>query len=126
MPLLLVSPLAKRNYVDHTLTDQSSVLRFIEDNWLSGERIQPGGSFDTIAGPLDNMFNFDDRDDEGRASWFSTRRRASWSRPPRATTAIDTMALLCCGGADSNSPQHLPRSVQNLGCFRKPRRGSPE
>ena len=65
MPLLLVSPLAKRNYVDHTLTDQSSVLRFIEDNWLSGERIQPGGSFDTIAGPLDNVFNFDDRDDEG-------------------------------------------------------------
>jgi phospholipase C len=37
------------------------VLRFIEDNWLSGERIQPGGSFDTIAGPLDNMFDFDDR-----------------------------------------------------------------
>src|SRR5262249_7803699 len=45
MPLLVISPFAKRNFVDHTLTDQSSVLRFIEDNWLSGERIQPGGSF---------------------------------------------------------------------------------
>jgi phospholipase C len=65
MPLLVVSPFAKRNHVDHTLTDQTSVLRFIEDNWLSGERIQPGGSFDTIAGPLDNMFNFNDRDDDG-------------------------------------------------------------
>jgi phospholipase C len=65
MPLLVVSPFAKRNYVDHTLTDQSSVLRFIEDNWLSGARIQPGGSFDTIAGPLDNLFNFDDRDEGG-------------------------------------------------------------
>jgi phospholipase C len=65
MPLLVVSPFAKRNYVDHTLTDQTSVLRFVEDNWLSGERIQPGGSFDTIAGPLNNMFNFDDRDDDG-------------------------------------------------------------
>jgi phospholipase C len=64
MPLLVVSPFAKRNYVDHILTDQSSVLRFIEGNWLSGQRIQPGGSFDTIAGPLDNMFNFDDRNDE--------------------------------------------------------------
>jgi phospholipase C len=63
MPLLVVSPFAKRNYVDHTLTDQSSVLRFIEDNWLSGERIQRGGSFDTIAGPLNNMFDFDNRDD---------------------------------------------------------------
>jgi phospholipase C len=59
IPLLVVSPFAKVNYVDHTLTDQSSVLRFIEDNWLSGQRIQPGGSFDTIAGPLNNMFDFD-------------------------------------------------------------------
>jgi phospholipase C len=65
LPLLVVSPFAKRNHVDHTLTDQSSVLRFIEDNWLSGERIQPGGSFDTIAGPLDNMFDFDDRNEDG-------------------------------------------------------------
>lgn len=58
MPLLVVSPYAKHNYIDHTLTDQSSLLRFIEDNWLHGERIQPGGSFDTIAGPIDNMFTF--------------------------------------------------------------------
>jgi phospholipase C len=65
-PLLVISPFAKVNHVDHTLTDQSSVLRFIEDNWLSGERIQPGGSFDTIAGPLNNMFDFD-RHEEGEA-----------------------------------------------------------
>jgi phospholipase C len=65
LPLLVVSPFAKRDYVDHTLTDQSSVLRFIEDNWLQGQRIQPGGSFDTIAGPLNNMFDFDDRDEGG-------------------------------------------------------------
>jgi phospholipase C len=55
IPLLVVSPLAKKNYVDHTLVDQSSVLRFIEDNWLAGARVQPGGSFDTIAGTLQNM-----------------------------------------------------------------------
>jgi phospholipase C len=58
IPLLVVSPFAKKNYIDHTLTDQSSVLRFVEDNWLAGERIQTGGSFDTIAGPIDNMFQF--------------------------------------------------------------------
>jgi len=63
MPLLVVSPFAKRNFVDHTLTDQSSVLRFIEDNWLDGERIQPNGSFDTIAGRLDHMFDFDRHDE---------------------------------------------------------------
>jgi hypothetical protein len=63
---LAVSPFAKRNFIDHTLTDQTSVLRFIEDNWLKGERIQPGGSFDTIAGPLNNMFDFDRRDEGPR------------------------------------------------------------
>jgi phospholipase C len=57
LPLLVISPYAKSNFVDHSITDQSSILRFIEDNWLNGERIQ--GSFDAIAGPLDNMFNFD-------------------------------------------------------------------
>ena len=59
MPLLVISPFAKTNYVDHTLTDQSSVIKFVEDNWLAGQRIQKGGSFDTIAGPLNNMFDFD-------------------------------------------------------------------
>ncbi len=66
MPLLVISPFAKTNYVDHTLTDQSSVLKFVEDNWLAGQRIQPGGSFDTIAGPLTNMFDFD-HDERGEA-----------------------------------------------------------
>jgi phospholipase C len=58
IPLIVVSPFAKSNYVDHTLTDQTSILRFIEDNWLFGERVQPDGSFDTIAGPINNMFDF--------------------------------------------------------------------
>ena len=66
MPLLVVSPFARKNHIDHTLTDQSSVLRFVEDNWLDRERIQPGGSMDTIAGPLDNMFDFRDRDEQPR------------------------------------------------------------
>jgi phospholipase C len=57
LPLLIVSPYAKRNYVDHTLTDQTSILRFIEDNWLQGKRVGEG-SFDEIAGPLDGMFDF--------------------------------------------------------------------
>ena len=56
LPLLLISPYAKQNYVDHTLTDQSSILRFVEDNWLGGQRIQ--GSFDSRAGSLETMFDF--------------------------------------------------------------------
>jgi phospholipase C len=57
-PFLIVSPFAKWNHVDHRLIDQSSVIRFIEDNWLYGKRIQPGGSFDTIAGSLEGLFDF--------------------------------------------------------------------
>jgi phospholipase C len=56
-PLLVISPWARRNFVDHSITDQSSVLRFIEDNWLNGERIR--GSFDAFAGTLNGMFHFD-------------------------------------------------------------------
>jgi phospholipase C len=58
IPLMVISPYAKANYVDHTLTDQTSVLRFIEDNWLKSARVQTGGSFDTIAGSISNMFDF--------------------------------------------------------------------
>ncbi|MGH3773768.1 MAG: phospholipase C [Pseudonocardiaceae bacterium] len=60
LPLLVISPFAKRNFVDHTVTDQTSILRFIEDNWLSGQRIG-GGSFDALAGPLTPMFDFHHR-----------------------------------------------------------------
>ena len=39
------------------MTDQTSVLRFVEDNWLGGERIGEG-TFDALAGPINNMFDF--------------------------------------------------------------------
>lgn len=64
MPLVVISPLARRNFVDHTLTDQSSVLRFIEDNWETGRL--GGGSYDRIAGSLLNMFDFDERGEDRR------------------------------------------------------------
>jgi phospholipase C len=60
LPLLVISPFAKQNFVDHTVTDQTSILRFIEDNWLGGQRIG-GGSFDSLAGPLTGMFDFPHR-----------------------------------------------------------------
>ncbi|HEV2547081.1 MAG TPA: alkaline phosphatase family protein [Stellaceae bacterium] len=77
--LNMLSPWAKVNYVDHSLTDLSSLLRFIEDNWdlnyidgpathdpANGLRT-PGfalapekQSFDVVTGSFDNMFDFDD------------------------------------------------------------------
>jgi phospholipase C len=62
LPLLVVAPYARHNFVDHTMTDQSSIVRFIEDNWLGGQRIP--GSFDAIAGPLNNMFDFNQGQDD--------------------------------------------------------------
>jgi phospholipase C len=63
-PLLVISPFARSNFVDHAITSQASILRFIEDNWGLG-RIGDQ-SFDAIAGPLTTMFDFSgDRDDHG-------------------------------------------------------------
>ena len=55
IPLLVISPYAKVNFVDHSITDLSSILRFIEDNWGLG-RIG-NQSFDVKAGLINNMFD---------------------------------------------------------------------
>jgi phospholipase C len=57
LPYIVISPYAKPNYVDHTTLDQTSTIRFIEDNWLAGKRIG-NGSFDAIAGSIDSMFEW--------------------------------------------------------------------
>ena len=59
LPLLVISPFAKVNFVDHRVTDQSSILRFIEDNWELGRLGDQ--SFDEQAGSLWNLFNFSAR-----------------------------------------------------------------
>jgi phospholipase C len=56
LPLEVISPYSKVNFVDHTRTDQTSVLSFIEDNWFTGKI--GDHSFDTRSGGLWNMFNF--------------------------------------------------------------------
>jgi phospholipase C len=58
LPLLVISPFAKQNFIDHRTTDQASILRFIEDNWDLG-RIG-GDSSDVKSGSLMGMFDFDD------------------------------------------------------------------
>ena len=57
LPLLVASPWSKRNFVDHSVTDQTSVIHFIEDNWLGGQRIG-NGSFDGIANSIVQMLDF--------------------------------------------------------------------
>jgi phospholipase C len=56
LPLLLISPFAKQNHVDSTLTDTTPILRFSEDNWNLGRLGDQ--SFDAMAGSILNLFNF--------------------------------------------------------------------
>jgi phospholipase C len=57
IPMMVISPYARQNFVDHSLTDNSSIIRFVEDNWLGGQRIGHG-SFDTVTNSIASMFNF--------------------------------------------------------------------
>jgi phospholipase C len=69
LPFLVISPWARENYIDHTVIDQASSLRFIEDNWqlgtIDGTTLPSGQSlgsfsFDQLAGSIMSMFDFDD------------------------------------------------------------------
>ena len=51
LPMLVISPWTRQNYVSGKLTNTVSVTKFIEDNWLRGQRIGDG-SFDAISGSL--------------------------------------------------------------------------
>jgi phospholipase C len=57
LPFLVVSPWSRSNFVDNTLIDQSSVLKFIEQNWSLPAL--GNGATDAAAGSLMSMFNFD-------------------------------------------------------------------
>ncbi|HEY6274892.1 MAG TPA: alkaline phosphatase family protein [Streptosporangiaceae bacterium] len=61
LPFLLISPFAKRDFVGNTIGDQTSILAFIEDNWLGGQRIGTT-SFDNLAGSLTGMFSWNHPD----------------------------------------------------------------
>ncbi len=51
LPMIVISPWTRQNYVSGNLTNTVSITKFIEDNWLRGQRIG-NGSFDRISGSL--------------------------------------------------------------------------
>jgi phospholipase C len=61
IPILVISPYAKSNYIDSTFADQTSIVSFIEYNWnlnsVAPNLLGPQ-SFDTISGSIMNMFDF--------------------------------------------------------------------
>jgi len=54
VPTVIISPHAKRRYVDHTLYDTTSILKFIETRW----RLAPLGTRDARANDLTSAFDF--------------------------------------------------------------------
>ncbi len=65
IPILVVSPYAKSNYVDNTLASQTAIVSFIEYNWNLGN-LGPA-SYDHLAGSITNMFDFSHpQDNDGR------------------------------------------------------------
>jgi phospholipase C len=71
LPMLVISPYAKHNRVDHNLSDQASIVNFIEYNWRLPSI--PGSADQVLAGtnhqeriPFDlaGMFTFDGRVNE--------------------------------------------------------------
>jgi phospholipase C len=63
VPAIIVSPFAKRGYVDHTQYETVSILSFIEKRW----DLKPLTSRDRDANPLQNVFdpNYDDKGHSG-------------------------------------------------------------
>jgi phospholipase C len=59
LPFLVISPYTRANHVSSEMIDTASVVKFIEDNWLGGQRIP--GSFDAVSGSIDSpggLLNF--------------------------------------------------------------------
>jgi len=54
VPTIIVSPYAKKGFVDHTEYDTTSILKFIETRW----NIAPLGTRDAAANDLSNAFDF--------------------------------------------------------------------
>ncbi|MFF8942091.1 phospholipase C [Streptomyces sp. NPDC014864] len=85
-PLLVISPYSKVNKVDHTLTDQASITRFIEDNWRTGR--VGDHSFDATAGSMAGMFDF--RHPNGKQVLLNTDGSVKSVGPIRSVAPVRT------------------------------------
>ncbi len=85
-PFIVISPWAKSNYVDDTEITQSSVIRFIEDNWLGGQRIGQG-SDDATAGSILAMFDFTGSSGGAAKLYLDPNQGTALSAAPTTTGA---------------------------------------
>jgi phospholipase C len=105
-PLLIVSPYAKVDYVDHALTDQTSVLKFIEDNWQLG-RIGDQ-SFDARAGSIGNMFDFDPNHSRAPKIYLDPTTGVVLSGPPHDNGNSSSVDTTVGGYVEHGNADDLP------------------
>jgi phospholipase C len=55
VPTIIISPFAKRHFVDHTIYDTTSILKLIETRW----HLTPLGKRDAQAADLTNALDID-------------------------------------------------------------------
>lgn len=84
VPLLVISPYARKGYVDSTFYDTTSLLKFIETRW----NLDPLATRDASAADLTNAFDFSQE-----------------PAPPRAPTPVTGEDLRISGSASANPPQ---------------------
>lgn len=116
LPMLVISPYAKQNYVDHTETTQPSILKFIEQNWSLGT--VGDSSFDSTAGSIDSMFDFAAAhpsvltlasdgtvagDTKATSATHLTVTKASYGAAPVATVTVTATGLTPTGNVTVKS-----------------------
>ncbi len=85
-PFIVISPWARQNYVDDTEVQQSSIVRFIEDNWLGGQRLGQG-SDDATAGSILAMFDFTGSSGKTSALYLDPNQGTVLASAPSTTGA---------------------------------------
>ncbi len=118
LPLLAISPFAKSNYVKHTANDQTSLLKFIEDNWSLG-RIG-AGSTDAAAESLNSMFDIADAtpDNTGKLILDPKTGALPGTKPiaaPVSDPPAPTPATPSPGPSPSPGPAPQPTPTTNVG-----------
>ncbi|QMU71208.1 phospholipase C [Streptacidiphilus sp. P02-A3a] len=119
-PLLVISPYAKTNTVDHTFLTQPSVLSFIENNWRTGR--VGGGSFDATAGNLESAFDFRDPNNKQvllntDGSVASVTRIHHWDNQdtPQSLPLTETAATSSTSGSATDSALLGAAALAGLG-----------
>jgi phospholipase C len=102
LPMLVISPFSKQNAIDHTAIEQTSVIRFIEDNWSTG-RIGDY-SFDERAGDLTGMFDFD-----------HPQQRAVLLAADGSVSAVVPMSISASDAGDGSDPGNGPGNGGDTG-----------